>query len=99
MPLDFREKFTYSVSVKRIMAKTKAASKTFQKPPRPGKRLGVKVFGGQKVNPGNIIVRQRGSVFHPGLGVKMGKDFSIFATKKGIIRFRQLKGKKIVEVV
>jgi len=79
------------------MAKT--GGKLKQKPPRPGKRLGVKVFAGQKVIPGNIIVRQRGSNFHPGLGTDMGKDFTIFAVKEGLVNFKKNKGKKIVEVI
>lgn len=80
------------------MAKTKAKGKTRQQQPRPGKRLGFKIFGGQKVNPGNIIVRQRGTKFHPGKGVGMGRDFTIFALKKGEVRFKQRLGKKIVYV-
>lgn len=78
------------------MAKTKAAGKTHQKPPRPGKRLGIKLSAGQKAKTGAIIVRQRGSQFHPGPGTKMGRDFTIFAVKEGIVEFGQKLGKKIV---
>ncbi|TFK55063.1 ribosomal protein L27 [Heliocybe sulcata] len=53
----------------------------------PGKRLGVKKFSDQYVEPGNIIVRQRGSVFHPGQHVKMGRDHTIYATVPGYVRF------------
>lgn len=80
------------------MAKTKAKGKTRQQTPRPGKRLGVKIFGGQKVKPGNIIVRQKGTKFHPGEGVGMGRDFTIFALKEGEVRFKQRQSKKIVYV-
>lgn len=80
------------------MAKTKAVGKTRQKPPRPGKRLGVKISGGQKVNPGNILVRQRGSTFHPGPGVKMGRDFTLFAIKEGVVEWTKKWGKKIVRI-
>eukprot|EP00939_MAST-03C_sp_MAST-3C-sp1_P005365 g5365.t1 len=52
-----------------------------------GRRLGVKKFGGEAVKPGNIIIRQRGTKFHPGEGVKMGKDHTIFATQPGHVMF------------
>lgn len=53
-----------------------------------GKRLGVKKFGGESVIPGNIIVRQRGTKWHPGEGVGMGKDHTIFATVEGKVEFK-----------
>ncbi|GLB34650.1 putative ribosomal protein [Lyophyllum shimeji] len=53
----------------------------------PGKRLGVKKFSDQPVIPGNIIVRQRGTLFHPGQNVKMGRDHTIYATVPGFVRF------------
>lgn len=58
------------------------------------KRLGVKNFGGEFVIPGNIIVRQRGSKFHPGDGVGMGKDYTIFATRAGFVTFEKIRGRK-----
>jgi len=58
------------------------------------KRLGVKIFGGQPAVSGNIIVRQRGTVFHPGKNVGVGKDFTIFATTDGVVEFRKTKGDK-----
>lgn len=67
--------------------------------PRRGKRLGVKVFGGDEVINGSIIVRQIGSGFHPGKGVRMGKDYTIYAVKKGKVNFKKLKSKNIVEVI
>ena len=54
-----------------------------------GKRLGIKVFGGQSILSGGIIVRQRGSTFHPGDGVMMGRDFTIFSVKSGAVSFRK----------
>ncbi|KAF9053024.1 ribosomal L27 protein-domain-containing protein [Panaeolus papilionaceus] len=53
----------------------------------PGKRLGLKKFSDQYVVPGNIIVRQRGTLFHPGQHVKMGRDHTIYATVPGFVRF------------
>jgi len=63
-----------------------------------GKRLGVKVYGNQKVTSGNIIVRQRGSLVKAGVGASMGKDFTIFATKDGVVDFSKQRDKKIVSV-
>jgi large subunit ribosomal protein L27 len=53
------------------------------------KRLGVKIFGGQKAISGNIIVRQRGTVHHPGLNVGLGKDHTLFALVDGIVTFKK----------
>jgi len=77
----------------------KAAGKLRQTLPRPGKRLGVKISGGQKTTPGMIIIRQRGSHYRPGRGTKMGKDYTIFAIKEGRVGFHKQKGKNFVEVV
>lgn len=64
------------------------------------KRLGVKVFGGQKVIPGNIIVRQRGTQFNVGKNVSIGRDHTIFATSSGTVKFHINKyGKKAISVV
>jgi large subunit ribosomal protein L27 len=57
------------------------------------KRLGVKRFGGEYVIPGNIIVRQRGTKFHPGNNVGIGKDHTIFATIEGFVQFERIRGK------
>jgi large subunit ribosomal protein L27 len=57
------------------------------------KRLGIKVFGGQYVIPGNIIVRQRGTRFHPGENVSMGKDYTIFSTIEGYVTFERMRGR------
>ena len=58
------------------------------------KRLGVKLFGGQAAIAGNIIIRQRGTVYHPGKNVGLGKDFTIFATSDGVVEFKKTKGDK-----
>ncbi|HEY1871133.1 MAG TPA: 50S ribosomal protein L27 [Chitinophagaceae bacterium] len=53
------------------------------------KRLGVKIFGGQPVISGNIIIRQRGTVYHPGKNVGVGRDFSLFALADGVVEFKK----------
>ena len=58
------------------------------------KRLGVKIFGGQQAISGNIIVRQRGTVYHPGKNVGLGRDSTIFATADGVVEFKKSKGDK-----
>ncbi len=58
------------------------------------KRLGVKIFGGQSAIAGNIIVRQRGTVYHPGKNVGLGKDFTIFALTDGVVEFKKGRGDK-----
>ncbi|KYH12820.1 50S ribosomal protein L27 [Neorickettsia sp. 179522] len=64
-----------------------------------GKRLGVKKFGSESVIPGDIIVRQRGTKFHPGRNVGMGSDHTIFAMKSGFVSFSVgLKGRRFVHV-
>ncbi|MEW5961362.1 MAG: 50S ribosomal protein L27 [Chloroflexota bacterium] len=64
-----------------------------------GKRLGIKKFGGEAVSSGNIIVRQRGTKFHPGINVGMGKDYTIFATVDGYVKFEHThQGKKRISV-
>lgn len=62
------------------------------------KRLGVKIFGGQPAISGNIIIRQRGTQFHPGANVGLGKDFTIFALTDGIVQFRKTRTKTFVSV-
>ncbi len=53
----------------------------------PGQRLGVKIFGGQLVKPGNILIRQRGTRILPGQNVGMGRDWTLFAKKEGVVKF------------
>ncbi len=57
------------------------------------KRLGVKIYGGQFVIPGNIIVRQRGTKFHPGVNVGIGRDHTLFATSAGYVVFERMRGR------
>jgi large subunit ribosomal protein L27 len=65
-----------------------------------GQRRGVKVYGGQQVLSGNILVRQVGTKIHPGTGVGMGRDFTIFATQDGVVKYERLgKDRKKVSVV
>lgn len=63
------------------------------------KRLGVKIYGGQRAISGNVIVRQKGSKFYPGEGADMGKDFTIFATQSGVVTFITKRGKQYVSVL
>jgi len=75
------------------MAHKKAGGSSRNGRDSASKRLGVKKFGGQKVLAGNIIVRQRGSAFHPGRNVRAGRDYTLFATAPGVVRF-EIKGAK-----
>ncbi|MBZ9540007.1 MULTISPECIES: 50S ribosomal protein L27 [Modicisalibacter] len=83
------------------MAHKKAAGSTRNGRDSESKRLGVKLFGGQAVAPGNIIVRQRGTRFHAGTGVGIGKDHTLFALDEGVVKFETKgpKNRKFVSVV
>lgn len=61
-----------------------------------GRRLGVKIYGGQNINAGNIIVRQRGTKFHPGKNVGIGKDHTLYALKSGIVIFKKSNKKRSI---
>ena len=74
------------------MAGTKSQGSSVNGRDSHGQRLGVKRYGGQLVPAGNIIVRQRGTTFHPGSNVGMGKDHTIFATATGTVRFKRSTG-------
>ncbi len=80
------------------MAHTKAQGSVKGNRDSIAKRLGVKLFGGEKAIPGNILVRQKGTKFHPGKGVSMGKDFTLFAIDSGIVQFRNLRSRKYIDV-
>jgi large subunit ribosomal protein L27 len=69
------------------MAHKKAGGSSRNGRDSAGRRLGVKKFGGEQVIPGNIILRQRGTQWHPGPGVGMGKDHTIFAIREGFVQF------------
>ena len=73
------------------MAHKKAGGSTRNGRDSESKRLGVKMYGGQKVVPGNIILRQRGTSMHPGLNVGCGRDHTLFAKTEGVIKF-EIKG-------
>ena len=77
------------------MAHKKAGGSSRNGRDSAGRRLGVKKFGGEAVIAGNIIVRQRGTKFHPGENVGMGKDHTLFALCDGNVSFRQKAGKRM----
>jgi len=76
------------------MAHKKAGGSSRNGRDSAGRRLGVKRFGGENVIPGNIIVRQRGTKFHPGQNVGMGKDHTLFALQEGRVAFRTRAGRR-----
>ncbi len=82
------------------MAHKKAGGSSRNGRDSAGRRLGVKLYGGQAAISGNIIVRQRGTKFWPGQGVGMGKDHTIFATVDGAVTFHKgLKGRTFISVL
>jgi len=81
------------------MAHTKAGGATKGNRDSKAKRLGVKLYGGQKAIAGNIIMRQKGTKAFPGNGVGMGNDFTLFALTDGVVNFITRKGKKVVEII
>ncbi len=83
------------------MAHKKAGGSTRNGRDSESKRLGVKRYGGQEVLAGNIIVRQRGTHFHPGVNVGCGRDHTLFARASGVVKFitRGPKNRKFVDVV
>jgi large subunit ribosomal protein L27 len=76
------------------MAQKKAGGSTANGRDSAGRRLGVKVTGGQEVNAGGIIIRQRGTKFYPGKNVGMGRDHTLFATTDGRVEFKRKAGDK-----
>ena len=81
------------------MAHKKAGGSTRNGRDSHAKRLGVKVFGGEHVVAGNIIVRQRGTKYHPGANVGIGVDHTLFATAPGVVLFKQRETRQYVSVV
>jgi large subunit ribosomal protein L27 len=82
------------------MAHKKGQGSTQNNRDSAGRRLGVKKYGSEAVIPGNIIIRQRGTKVHPGTGVGMGKDHTIYALIEGVVKFSNVsKSKKRVSVV
>ncbi len=80
------------------MAHKKAGGSSRNGRDTAGRRLGFKKFGGESVEPGNIIVRQRGTRWHPGDNVGMGKDHTLFALTEGYVAFRKRLGRTFVSV-
>lgn len=81
------------------MAHVKSGAATSGNRDSKAKRLGVKLYGGEKVISGNIIVRQKGTKFSPGSGTKLGRDYTIFAICSGIVNFNRHRSHTIIEVV
>jgi len=83
------------------MAHKKAGGSTRNGRDSESKRLGVKMFGGQQVTAGNILVRQRGTQCHPGTNTGLGKDYTIFAKADGVVKFETKgpKNRKYISVV
>ena len=81
------------------MSKTKGGGSTRNGRDSNAQRLGVKRFDGQLVTAGSILVRQRGTKFHPGENVGRGGDDTLFATADGVVKFGQRKGRKLVDIL
>ena len=81
------------------MASKKGQGSTQNGRNSPGQRLGVKRFGGELVGAGNIIARQRGTVWSPGVGVGMGKDHTLYALTAGTVKFGRTRGKTVVRII
>lgn len=80
------------------MSKTKGAGSTRNGRDSESKRLGVKVFAGTNVTAGSILVRQRGTRFHPGLNVGRGGDDTLFALSDGVVSFGTRRGRRVVNI-
>ena len=81
------------------MAHKKAGGSSRNGRDSAGRRLGVKKFGGEVVISGNIIARQRGTKFHPGINVGIGKDHTLFAEKNGKVNFKKTRKRTVVSVI
>ena len=83
------------------MAHKKAGGSSKNGRDSESKRLGIKHYGGERVSPGNIIVRQRGTSFHPGANVGLGRDHTLYATAEGRVVFetKGAKNRRVVSVV
>ncbi len=81
------------------MAHKKGASSSKNGRDSNAQRLGVKRFGGQEVLAGEILIRQRGTHFHPGLGVGRGKDDTLFALQPGTVEFATRRGRRVINVI
>ena len=81
------------------MSQKKASGSTSNGRDSISKRLGIKSSDGTMINAGTIISRQRGSEIYPGINVRMGKDYTLFATSAGVVKFTMRRGKKVVDVI
>jgi large subunit ribosomal protein L27 len=81
------------------MSKKKGAASSRNGRDSSAQRLGIKVYSGTEVSAGTIIVRQRGTRFHPGENVGKGGDDTLFATADGVVKFGQRRGRKLVDIV
>lgn len=81
------------------MSKTKGGGSTRNGRDSNAQRLGVKVFDGTTIHAGTILVRQRGTRFHPGKNVGIGKDDTLFALAEGSVKFGERRGRKVVDIV
>lgn len=81
------------------MAHTKAQGSVKGNRDSRAKRLGVKLYHGEQVSKGNIILRQKGSKMFAGIGVSTGNDFTLFAVEDGFVNFKNSKGRKVVNIV
>jgi large subunit ribosomal protein L27 len=81
------------------MSKTKGGGSTRNGRDSNAQRLGVKVFDGTMIHAGTILVRQRGTRFHPGKNVGIGKDDTLFALSEGSVKFGERRGRKVVDIV
>lgn len=81
------------------MSKTKGGGSTRNGRDSNAQRLGVKVFGGSEIHSGTIILRQRGTKFHPGNNVGIGGDDTLFSLAEGTVQFGERKGRKVVDVL
>lgn len=80
------------------MSKKKQGGKVSQHHQRAGRRLGLKISGGENVSVGAVLVRQRGTRIAPGINVGVGRDHTIFALKNGVVSFKKSLGKQVISV-
>jgi large subunit ribosomal protein L27 len=81
------------------MSKTKGGGSTRNGRDSNAQRLGVKAFGGSTITAGTILIRQRGTRFHPGINVGIGKDDTLFALKDGAVQFGERRGRRVINVI
>src|SRR4029078_422503 len=97
--LDDRDHRDHEGLGERTMSKKKGAASSRNGRDSNAQRLGVKRYSGEVVTAGTIIVRQRGTRFHPGYNVGLGKDDTLFAKADGVVKFGSRRGRKLVDIV